>query len=174
MFEGAEHHAGNLVSGMRPDVDDLVVTLAIGDDALAILLLNLPDLLVSIFELRLFLFRNDHVRNSNRDSGLGRLGKTKLFQFVQRRDRLGWSRDLVTAPNDVAQLFLARSLVEESKLLRPNFIEDDTARRGLDNFGLSISVDRLPARIRVLNPDTVVRMDTSFCHGKFHFGRIGK
>src|SRR6266498_3102412 len=174
MFEGAEHHAGNLVSGMRPNVDDLVVTLAIGDDTLAILLFNLPDLLVSIFELRLFLFRNDHIRNSNRDSRLGCLGKTKLFQFVQRRDRLRWSRDLVTAPNDVTELFLARSLVEKSKLLRPNFIEDDTARSGLDNFGLSISVDRLPARIRVLNPDTVVCMNTAFCHGKFQFGRIGK
>ena len=41
MLESAEHDVGNLVTRVRPDVDDLVVTLAIGDDALAILLLDL-------------------------------------------------------------------------------------------------------------------------------------
>src|SRR6266705_4642507 len=102
MFEGAKHPAGDFVSGVRPNVDDLVITLAVSDDAFAILLLNLSDLLVSILELGLFLLRNDHVRDSNRDAGLGRLGKTELFQSVQGRDSFGWASDLVTAPNNVA------------------------------------------------------------------------
>ena len=76
MFEGAEHHAGNFISGVRPDVDDLVVALAVGDDPLAILLLYLPNLLVGIFQLGLLLFRNDHVRNSNGNAGLGCFGET--------------------------------------------------------------------------------------------------
>ena len=82
MLQGPEHYIGNLVSGVRPDVDDLVVALAIRDDAFAILLFNLADLLVRVFQLRLFLFRNDHIRNSNRDAGLGCFGKTELLQFV--------------------------------------------------------------------------------------------
>ena len=53
VFEGAEHDVGDLVAGVRPDVDDLVVALAVGDDALAILLLDLVDLLVGVLELDL-------------------------------------------------------------------------------------------------------------------------
>ena len=41
VFEGAEHDVRDFVTGVRPDVDDLVVTLAVGDDAVAILLLDL-------------------------------------------------------------------------------------------------------------------------------------
>ena len=37
LFEGAEHDVGNLVRAMRPDIHDLVVTFAGGDDTLAIL-----------------------------------------------------------------------------------------------------------------------------------------
>ena len=79
---------------------------------------------------------------------------------------------MVTAPNDVAQLLLTRGLVKKSQSLGPNLIENDTAGRGLDSFTLSISIDRLPAEIGVLNPDAVVRADASFRHCKFHFGRI--
>ena len=52
VFEGAEHDVGDLVAGMRPDVDDLVVALAVGDDALAILLLDRLDLLVGVLRSR--------------------------------------------------------------------------------------------------------------------------
>src|SRR5438477_729440 len=79
VLQGTEHDIGNLISGVRPDVDDLVVTFPVGDDAFAILLFNLADLLVCIFQLRLFLFRNNHVRNSNRDAGLGCFGETELL-----------------------------------------------------------------------------------------------
>src|SRR5207248_9343517 len=37
VFESAEHDVRDFVAGVGPDVDDLVVTLAIRDDALAIL-----------------------------------------------------------------------------------------------------------------------------------------
>src|SRR5436190_15311059 len=97
---------------MGPDVDNLIVTLAIGDDAFAILLLNLPDLLVSIFEFGLFLFRNDHVRNPNRDAGLGRSGKTEFLQFIQRCDRFGRASNLVTTPDNIAKWFLAAALLK--------------------------------------------------------------
>src|SRR5438046_5896443 len=66
VFEGAKHYAGNLIAGVRPDVEYLIVTLAVGDNAFAVWLLNLPDLFVIGFELRLFLFRIDAVRNPNR------------------------------------------------------------------------------------------------------------
>ena len=71
-------------------------------------------------------------------------------------------------------MFLPRGLVEEPELLGPNLIENDTACRRLDSFGLNISIDRLPAEIRVLNADAVVRTDAPLCDGKLHFGCIGE
>src|SRR5262249_38299926 len=65
VLQGPKHHTGNFVASMGPDVDDLVVTLAVGYDAFSILLLNLTNLLIGVFQLGLFLFWNDHVRNSN-------------------------------------------------------------------------------------------------------------
>ena len=43
MLQGPEHDVRDFVAGVGPDVDDLVVALAVGDDALAILLLDLLD-----------------------------------------------------------------------------------------------------------------------------------
>src|SRR5437667_12755453 len=135
---------------MSPDVDDLVVTLAVGDDAFAVLLLNLTDLFVGIFQLGLFLFWNDHIRNSNRNAGLGRLRKTEFFQLVQRRNCFCWSCDLVTTPDDVAQLFFRCRLVEESKLLGPNLVKHHASSRGLDGLRSGVSINRLPSQIGVL------------------------
>src|SRR5206468_11732091 len=65
----AEHYVGNLIAGMRPDIDDLVVTLAVRDDAATVLLVHLFDLLVSVLQLRLLPFWNDHVFDANGDTG---------------------------------------------------------------------------------------------------------
>ena len=79
MFQSAEHGTGNFVTSVRPDIDNLIVALAIGDDAFAILLINLSNLLICVFQLGLFFLRNDHVRNPNRDASFSGLGKAELF-----------------------------------------------------------------------------------------------
>ncbi len=82
---------------------------------LAILLLDLPDLLVSVLQFRLFLFWNDHVRRfQSRYRPWSLRGKAELFQFIERRDRFGLAGRLIATPDNVAELFLARRLVEES------------------------------------------------------------
>ena len=81
---------------------------------------------------------------------------------------------MITAPDNVAKLLLAGGSVEKSKLLRPNLIKNDATRGGFDRFGLSISIDRLLTDIRVLNPDTVMCANASFCHCEFYLGRIAE
>src|SRR3954468_23732974 len=121
---------------MRPDVDYLVVTLTVGDDASAVLLLDLPDLFVGVFQLCLFLFRNDHVRNANRDTGFSCFGEAEFLEFVECRDGLRRAGDLVTTPDNIAELLFAGRFVEESELPRPNLIENHATRRGLNYFVL--------------------------------------
>ena len=174
VFQCTEHDVRNLVAGVRPDIDDLVVTLAVGDDAFAILLFDLADLFVGVLQFGLFFLRNNHVRNSDRDSRPCRLGEAKLFQLVEGRDRRRWSRNLIAAPNDVAQLFLAGGSIKETELFRPNLIEDDAARGCLEDFYVGLSENCLAAEIRILETDAIVCFDRAFGHGEFYFDWLGE
>src|ERR1043166_1128526 len=159
---------------MGPDVDDLVVTLAVSDEAFTILLLDLADLFVSVLKFGLFFLRNNHVRDSDRDAGPGRFGKYELFQIVERCHGRGWSGDLITTPNDVTELLLPLGSIEETEFLRPNLIEDNTPRRGLDRFGIAFSKNGLIAEVRIFETDAIVRFDRAFGHREFDFHRLGK
>ena len=159
---------------MRPDVDDLVVTFAVRDDAFAILLLDGLDRFVGVLQFRLFFLRNDHVGNSDGDSRFCRFREPEFFQAIERLDRAVLSGDLVTAPDNVAELLLSGRLIEKSKLLWPNLVKDDAACRGLDRLGLGVAVNRLLTVIGVFDPDPVVCANAAVGHGKFHLHGIGK
>src|SRR4029077_5009575 len=151
----AEHHVGDLIAGVRPDIDDFVVALAVGNDATTILLVYLFDLLVRILQLGFFPFGNDHVLDANRDTSTSRFLKPELFQFVQRGNRNCGAGDLIATPNDVAELFLARWFVEETKFFRPNLIKNDAPGSCLDNVDIRISKNSLDPAIGILeqNPN---------------------
>ena len=102
MFKGAEHDVGNFVTGVSPNIDDLVIALAVRDDALAILLFDGLDRFVSVLQLGFLFLRNDHVGNSDGDSGLGRFREAKFFQPIEGFDGALLSSHLVTAPDNVA------------------------------------------------------------------------
>src|SRR5438552_9002506 len=174
VFQCTEHDVRNLVAGVRPDIDDLVVTLAVRDDAFSILLLDLANLFISVFELGLFFLRNDHVRNSNRDSGPCRLGEAKLFQLIECRDRCRWSCDLIAAPDNVAELLFAGGLVEKPEFLWPNLIENDATGRRFDRLRFRGAENSLSSAIRILKTNSIVCFDRAFGHGEFHFDWLGE
>ena len=74
--------------------------------------------------------------------------KPELFQLIQRGNRNCGAGDLIAAPNDVAELFLARCFVEETKFFRPNLIKNDATGCCLDYVAVGISKDSLLARDR--------------------------
>src|SRR6516225_4993992 len=51
VLQRAEHQVRNFFTRMGPDIDDLIVAFAVGDDAAAILFLDQRDLFVSLLEL---------------------------------------------------------------------------------------------------------------------------
>src|SRR5262249_10337872 len=55
-----EHLVGYLFGNARPDFDDLVVALAVGDRAVQVLLLNVDDLLLGVFYQNLLAVGDDH------------------------------------------------------------------------------------------------------------------
>ena len=72
VVERLQHDVRDLVGAMSPDVDDLVVTLTRRDHAFAVLLFDLGDLLLCIFDLLALLLRNDHVIDTDGAAGPGR------------------------------------------------------------------------------------------------------
>src|SRR5215469_1733790 len=146
----AEHHVGDLIAGVCPDIDDLVVTFAVSNDAAAILLVHLFDLLVRILQLGFFPFWNNHVLDTNRDTSASRFLKSELFQLIQGGNRKCRAGDLIATPNDVAELFLARWFVEKTKFFRPNLIENNAPSGCLEYRGVGISKVSLQPAVRVL------------------------
>src|ERR1043166_2999298 len=110
---------------MSSNIDDFVLTLAVSDDSATVLLVHLFDLLVCVLQLRLFALWDDHILDSNRDAGASGFLKTEFFQLVQRGYRNGRPSDLITAPDNIAELFLARRLVNETEFFWPNLIKND-------------------------------------------------
>src|SRR5208337_1130121 len=120
------------------------------------------DLLVSLVELGLFLIRNDHVGDPDRNSGARRPAESEFLEAIKRFNGLLLTRNLICPPDDVAQLFLPSNLVDESESFRPDSIEDHPARGCLDHFDIRVSVDRLLAEVRILEPNFFVNLDRSF------------
>ena len=88
---GAEfvHHGFcHLVVGTRPDIDNLVVTLAIGYQARSVLVLDLLNLGFRDRQDVGLALRNDHVVQTDRDAGCRRHAETRVHEPVRKDDRL--------------------------------------------------------------------------------------
>ena len=169
-----EHDVRNLIASVSPDIDDLVVALAVSNDSTAVLLIHLFNLLVCVLQLGCFAFWNDHVLDSNRDAGASGFLKPQLFQLVQRSYRDGRASSLITPPDDIAELFLARRLVKETEFFWPNLIENDATGSCLDNAHVGIAKTGLAPAVRIFEENPVMRFDGALDHCEFHFERVRK
>ena len=78
-LERLEHDVGNLVSAVRPDVNDLVVAFARSNDTLAILLFDFFDLLLSGIDFLILFFRDNHVVDANGDARARSLAEAQFL-----------------------------------------------------------------------------------------------
>src|SRR4029077_18260678 len=60
-----EHLVGHFFGNARPDFDDFVVALTVGDGSIKILLLHSHNLLLGVFDQNLLAVWNDHVVDAN-------------------------------------------------------------------------------------------------------------
>src|SRR5262249_50729950 len=82
--------------------------------------------------------------------------------------------DLIAAPNDVAELFFACCLIEETKFFRPDLIENDAPGSCLDYIGVGIPKAGLPSAVWVLEQNPIMGLDRAFNHREFDFGSVRK
>ena len=102
-LELGEDLLGDAVRGVGPDVDHLVVALAVGDDALVELGLDLGDLAAGVGDDLLLRLRDDHVVDPDRDAGLEGGREAELLQEVEHLDGDDVARALVGVQDQVAR-----------------------------------------------------------------------
>ena len=68
-----KHLRGNTFSHLRPNIDDLVIALTLGQQALGVLLLDLFDFLVGLIKQLILDLRYDHITDRDRQTRLGRV-----------------------------------------------------------------------------------------------------
>ena len=157
LFQRLEHHAGNQIRAVRPDVHDLVVTLAGGDDTLAVLLLDFADLLLRVLDLLIALLGHDHVVNADGHAGLRRLAETNFLELVQHDHGFFLAGKFVAFADQVADVGFLHRLVGEPHLNGPDFAEHHAAQGGHDDFLVRVAQHGFPAEIRIRQADAVVR-----------------
>src|SRR5262249_49586255 len=104
LVQRAQHDVSDLVGAMRPNINDLVVTLAGSDNAFAILLLDFANLLLRRVNFLVLFLRNDHVIDADGNSGASGFAEAKLLKFVQHDDGFFVATNLVALPDQVSQL----------------------------------------------------------------------
>src|SRR5438067_7014693 len=81
-LELAEHLLRDELRGVRPDVDDLVVALAVRDDAVLVLLLDLVHLFARLGDVPLLRRRDVHVVDTDRQPGERGVPEAEVLQLV--------------------------------------------------------------------------------------------
>src|SRR3990172_9302939 len=119
----SEHFLGYLFRGLRPDVYDLVVALAVGYETLVVLLLYLLDLFIGRVKQHALAGRYLNVIDTDRDAGLGRVLVAKVLQSVREYYGLLGARAPVADVYKVGKTLLVHDLVY--------FLELDRGRKYL-------------------------------------------
>ena len=161
------------LGGASPDVDDLVVALALGDDALLELRLDLVGLLAGLGDLGVLLGRADHVLESHRRAGDGREAVAERLEVVDGGDGDVVAGDLVAVEDQLADRGLGALVVPEAHLLRPDVVEDDAAGGGLERAQLGVAV-RTPGRavVGVAEADARVVVDHALGDAELNLGDV--
>src|SRR5260221_14248464 len=98
--------------------------------------------------------------------------EAELFQSIERLHGSLLPRDLVRAPDDIAELFLSVCLVEKAKFFRPDSIEHYPSGRGLDLFVQRVTVDFVPAKIRIQEAHFFMDLDLAFRQADLDLCRV--
>ena len=167
------HRVGDLVGGLRPGVDDLVVLLALGDQAVVVLLLELLGELAGLVDDRPLLLRHDHVVLAERDAGLERVVEAQRHDAVAEDHRLLLTAVAIDLIDHAGDFPLGHELVHDVEgnlgRARQHLAEQRAARRGLVPLvdGLALLVD-----VREAELDLAVQADDLRVQGVLDLGDV--
>src|SRR5712691_2932346 len=138
VLEGPEHFVGDFFGDVAPDSDDLVVTLAVGDGAVEVLLLNLDAFLFGGIDKLILVARNEHVVNANGDAGLGGIGESQGLQVIEQNHGVFEPESQVGVIDELLNTLLFEETVHVGKFFRQMRIENDAADGRLNELPLNL------------------------------------
>ncbi len=113
---------------MRPGVDDLVVALAVRDEAARVCLLEARHLLIGVPENLGLLVRDLHVVDADADATHRGVPEAEVLEVVEERRRRAESGLVEAIEDQISQLLLAEGAVLEPEFDRDDRIEEHTTR----------------------------------------------
>ena len=149
LLQVAYHGVRNIVVRVRPCIDDLVVTLTVGDKSARVSFLEACDLLVRFLQDVSLLHRHLKVSDTNADSTHGGVTESEVLQIVQEFGSPAEARVLEAVEDNVSEFLLAKRAVLEAELVGHNGVEQySTCSRRLPRaFFLAILLaDPIPDR----------------------------
>ncbi len=129
VLEGVDQLLGDLLAAVGPDVQQLVVALALGDDAPLVVLLHPLHELLRLRDELLFLLGNAQVGDAEGDACDGRLPEPDVLQLVKKIDRGGPAATLVAVGDDARGASLAQRTVVKGHARLENVGEEDAPDR---------------------------------------------
>ena len=124
------HRVRNIVRGMRPRVDDLVVPLAFGDDAVVVRTPETRGFVIGATRDVRLLGRHDQIVDAHRDASHRRVAKPEILQVVEKACGLGKTGVREAFEHEIRQFALAERLVQETNGAGDDGIEQHPADRG--------------------------------------------
>ncbi len=138
----AEHVFADLLAGVRPRVDDLQVTLTLGDDAASVCHVDLLDLTGGLLDDRLLRRWDDHVILAEGQARACRGLEASLLEAVQETQRRVAIEQQVAIGDDVRQRLLVQVVVVVRHPLFEDLVEHDATGSRLDER-LAVGNDRV-------------------------------
>ena len=124
-----------------PDIDDLVVTLVVGDSTHVIVHLDLLGTGITLSDDFGLAVRNQHVIQVERQTALECHVVTHVLDIVKELSRTGHTAVADNTGDDIAQRLLGNQLVNVTNLVGHGIVEDDAAHRGvLDELLLVLTI----------------------------------
>ena len=135
-LDSVNHLVGDLLGDVGPDFDHLVIAFPLGDGPFLILALNVENLGLSIVHQLGLGIRNEQILDSNGNSGLGGVGKTKGLDFVQHRNGLLLAQLQIAVLHQLGQSLFLEQPVHKRHSLGKMVVEDDPSHGSIDETPL--------------------------------------
>src|ERR1019366_6108022 len=174
LLHGGEHLVRDFFGNRRPDFDNLVVAVAVGDGAVQILLLHSDRLLFGVAYQTRLARRNDHVVDSDREARHGGVVEAELLDAIEHPHRGFQTKAQVAVVHQVAHALLLHQAVDIGHLSGAALkvvVHDGAAHRGRDELPLEggrLGVDHVLIVIRGGKVDHLARVTQTNRGQGFH------
>ena len=128
---------------MGPCIDDLIVTLVVGDESHVVVLSDLTHLLITFLNDGFLLLRDDDVVEVERKTCHISHAVAEVLDTIKELARTRHTNRLDDIGNDAAQCLLRDDVIEITYLLWNDLIDNDTSYRSVDHTFLHHTVDKV-------------------------------